>query len=181
MDQPSSRRSFLRNVGLGTLGAVAAGGLFEHGRRPDARQDDSRRGRGGHLATPQGSLETRLRPEDPRRHRRLRRLPVRRAVRLSRSSQRHRDGGERPLSRPLPGAGPGLPLPEDLSFAGRDGQGRGDRGHFPGDRRPQPRPARHRRAQARQARGHGGAGRLRLAGGCRQAAGDGQAPAAAST
>ena len=29
MDQPSSRRSFLRNVGLGTLGAVAAGGLFD--------------------------------------------------------------------------------------------------------------------------------------------------------
>ncbi len=28
MDQPSSRRSFLRNVGLGSLGAVAAGGLF---------------------------------------------------------------------------------------------------------------------------------------------------------
>ena len=96
------------------------------------------------------------------------------AVRFPGSSQRDGDGRQRPVSGPLQRPGQGMPLQQDLSVAGGTAQGRLDRGRVFGHRRPQPCPARDRRAEARQARGHGGAGRLRLAGRRRQTAGGGQ-------
>ena len=169
MPDSTSRRSFLQAVGLG----AAALGLT--GRRAGCRRSRSRASR-RRPTDPErlARLEARLRPQDPRGHRRLRRLPVRRGLRLPGSSQRRGGGRQRPVSRPVRRAGQGLPLREDVSVAGRTGQGRHDRGRLRGDRRPQPCPALHRGAQARQARGLRGAGRLRLARGRRQAVRGGQ-------
>ncbi len=132
--------------------------------RTSRRREDPGPGRRAVGPPPQAGLAQRLRPEDPRGHRRLWRLPVRGSLRLPGSSQRQRGGRHGPDPRALRGAGQGLPLRANLSFAGEDGRGRPPGGGLRGHRRPQPRPALRRRAEARKARGLCGAGRVRLAG-----------------
>ena len=148
----ASRRTFLQTA---AIGAAALGFPRRGGReRKNRSRASRRRGRSERVE----GLEADLRPQDPRRPRRLRRLPVRRGVRVPGPSQRRGRRRQRPDPRPLRRAGQGVPLREDVPVAGRDGEGRHDRGGLRRHRRAQPREALHRGAQARQAR------RLRRAG-----------------
>ena len=119
MEPSSSRRSFLRDVSLGSLGAMAAGSLLGTA----AAQGPGQKVLGA------SGVATSPRPKgawQPVSERKIRVGIVGygvcqfgAAVRLPGSSQRHGGGRQRPVSRPLPRAGEGLPLPEDLSVAGR--------------------------------------------------------------
>ena len=153
MNPPASRRAFLQNIGLGSLGVMAAGRVAISAAAPAA--DPRILGESG--------VKTSARPKGvwkPVSERKIRVGIVGygvckfgAAVRLPRSSERHRGGRQRPVSRPLPRTGQGMPMRENVSFAGRTGQRRHAGGRLRGDRRPQPRQALHRRPQPRQTRG----------------------------
>ncbi len=103
-------------------------------------------------------METLQRPQGSGRDRRPRRLPIRSGVRPPEPSQRGIGRGQRSVSGSLCGHGPKGKMQKDVPVAGRDGQGRFDRGHLLRHRRTGPRQARHPLHGARQARGDRGSG-----------------------
>ena len=159
MNTASSRRSFLRNIGLGSLGAIAANEMLDNA-LAQTRSGGESVWRSGHedLGTFEEGMEARQRSEDSGGHRRQRRLQVRAVVRFSGSPERHGGGGQRLVSRPIRRNGESLPLRKDVSFTGRVSERRLDRGGVRGHRRAEPRQALHRSAQARKTRGQRSSG-----------------------
>ena len=173
MEQPSSRRSFLRNVGLGSLGAVAASGMLA---RPRPRGPAKR-----FSAPPARPLRRAPRASGSR-------FPTGKSAWAS-SATASASSARRSASRTIPTSpwrrsATCFPIAaQALAKACRCGKTYPSLEEMVKDDTIEavfvatdaPSHARHchRRAQARQARGLGGAGRLRLAGGRRQAVGGG--------